>query len=235
MEEGDWAHVVSSTAFATQHLHRELGAAWSAVLREACCDARGSVSRLRMPLEQTLCSVSMLRWSVKSGHRLCGRTVSAAAEHGSLDVLKYLHENGCPWDEDTCYLAACAGNLDVLKYARENGCPWDARTCSGAAEGGHLDVLEYAHAQGCPWDEPTSREAAAAGHLDVLKYAQKRGCPCDERACFEAAEGGHLDALKYLRRQGCPWNERACLAAAEDPAVVAYLSEGRGRRTRRHR
>jgi len=41
-------------------------------------------------------------------------------------VLKYLHENGCPWDERTCEWATHGGHLDMLKYARENGCPWDA-------------------------------------------------------------------------------------------------------------
>ena len=38
-------------------------------------------------------------------------------------MLKYAHENGCPWDERTCESAADYGHLDVLKYARENGCP----------------------------------------------------------------------------------------------------------------
>ena len=59
--------------------------------------------------------------------------------------LKYAHENGCPWDEDTCSEAAKGGHLKVLKYAHENGCPWDEWTCSGAAGGGHLEVLKYAH------------------------------------------------------------------------------------------
>ena len=46
-------------------------------------------------------------------------------------MLKYAHENGCPWDEATCWKAAQEGHLDVLKYARENGCPWDKDRCLG--------------------------------------------------------------------------------------------------------
>ena len=65
---------------------------------------------------------------------------------GHVDVLKWAHENGCPWDEGTCTWAASRGHLNVLKYAHENGCPWDERTCKYAAEGGHLDMLTYAHA-----------------------------------------------------------------------------------------
>ena len=56
-------------------------------------------------------------------------------------MLKYAHENGCPWDEWTCSMAAGGGHLKVLKYAHENGCPWDRWTCSKAADGGHLEVL----------------------------------------------------------------------------------------------
>ena len=55
-------------------------------------------------------------------------TCRKAAQYGHLGVLKYAHENGCPWDERTCRAAARGGHLDVLKYARENGCPWDAGT-----------------------------------------------------------------------------------------------------------
>ena len=40
-------------------------------------------------------------------------------------MLKYLRENGCPWDEEDLFLAAENGHLECLKYAREKGCPWD--------------------------------------------------------------------------------------------------------------
>jgi hypothetical protein len=46
-----------------------------------------------------------------------------AARSGRLKVLKYAHENGCPWNEETCINAAMSGRLEVLKYAYENGCP----------------------------------------------------------------------------------------------------------------
>ena len=37
-------------------------------------------------------------------------------KQGDLEVLKYLHENGCPWDKWTCFAAAGSGHLEVLKY-----------------------------------------------------------------------------------------------------------------------
>ena len=67
--------------------------------------------------------------------------------------------------------ATGCGNLEILRYAHENGCPWDAQTCSHAADGGHLQVLQYAHDYGCPWGAETCKRAAAKGHLQVLQYA----------------------------------------------------------------
>ena len=52
--------------------------------------------------------------------------VLCAADVGHLPVLKYLHENGCPWDWDTCYYAAHNKHWDCLQYAVDNKCPaWE--------------------------------------------------------------------------------------------------------------
>jgi hypothetical protein len=41
-------------------------------------------------------------------------------------MLKYLHENGCPWDRFTCYCAVLNGHWDCLQYAVDNKCPkWE--------------------------------------------------------------------------------------------------------------
>jgi hypothetical protein len=47
-----------------------------------------------------------------------------AAAKGHIECLKYAHENGCPWKEDTCTQAALGGHIECLKYAHENGCHW---------------------------------------------------------------------------------------------------------------
>ena len=57
---------------------------------------------------------------------------------GHRECLKYAHENGCPWDEDTCEAATEDGHLGCLKYAHENGCPWDESVCEAVAGRGQL-------------------------------------------------------------------------------------------------
>jgi len=68
--------------------------------------------------------------------------------------LKYLHENGCPWNKEACSNAASGGQLECLKYLHENGCPWDYRTCDNAAKYSewydNLECFKYAHENGCP-------------------------------------------------------------------------------------
>ena len=89
-----------------------------------------------------------------------GWVCSAAASHGQLEALSWLHARGCPWTASTCARAAEGGHLEALRYAHEHGCAWDEWTCYFAAQGGHLEVLRYAHEQGCPWDEWTCSCAA---------------------------------------------------------------------------
>jgi len=89
-----------------------------------------------------------------------------AAQHGQLDLLRYLHETGCSWDAEICAIFACNDQLECLKFAHEAGCAWDVRTCRAAAEAGHLRCLKYAHTQGCPWDATVSKYAISAKQRD---------------------------------------------------------------------
>ena len=102
---------------------------------------------------------------------------NTAAYTGSLESLKYAHENGCPWDEDTCVYAARARSLECLKYAHENGCPWNEETCGSSAVVKSLECLEYAHSHGCPWDRWTYVRAAWSGSFECLEYLKSNGCP----------------------------------------------------------
>jgi hypothetical protein len=51
-----------------------------------------------------------------------------AVEKDKLDIVEWLREDmGCDWDEDTCYMAARKCHEDILEYLWENECPWDER------------------------------------------------------------------------------------------------------------
>jgi len=67
-------------------------------------------------------------------------------------MVKYCVENDCPMHAgaDACSNAASNGHLDVLKYLHEHGCPWDSLTCYHAHENDHIEFLNYAIEQKCP-------------------------------------------------------------------------------------
>ena len=149
-------------------------------------------------------TTSTISWALEKCNEEKARFCSRMARNGNLELLKFLHEKGCPWNEETCWSAASNDHLECLKYAHENGCPWDEETCKAAAKYRRLECLKYAHENGCPWDEWTCRGAARGGHLECLKYAHENGCPWNEDTCRYAAHNGHLECLKYLHENGCP-------------------------------
>ena len=71
-----------------------------------------------------------------------------AAVRGCLGTLKNLHRRGhMSFDKHLCEAAAYGGQLKVLKWLGENGCPWDEATDDGvtplflAAQEGHEAVV----------------------------------------------------------------------------------------------
>ena len=74
-----------------------------------------------------------------------------AASRGSVRLLKWARENNlADWRTYTCCGAAVNGHLPALKYLHENGCPWEWCTCMYAAHYKHWDCLQYAVDNKCP-------------------------------------------------------------------------------------
>lgn len=172
------------------------------------------LSRLSLPFDITIKCYSnaahfghldVLQWLITNhGKPLCESVCAAAANRGSFECLKYMHEINLPWDERVCINAAYNNHIECLKYAHDNGCPWDEWVCTSAAMCGNIDCLKYARNNGCPWDKLTCVRAAESGHLDCLIWARTNGCFWDESICVGAAKNGHLHCLKWARNNGCP-------------------------------
>jgi hypothetical protein len=173
-------------------------------------------NKLRLVMDDNLISNKMLLYETCINQTEQCETTNEAAKKGHLECLKYLHENGRPWDADTCECAAENGHIECLKYAHKNGCKWNANTCAYAAENGNLECLRYAHENGCKWNANTCTYAALNGQLECVKYAHENGCPWNAKTCSWTAERGQLECLKYLHENGCEWNEWTCAYAAEN-------------------
>ena len=175
----------------------------------------------------------------------CASDCAAAAEMANLPVLKYLHEQGCPWDKQTIFDAIEFGHLDCLKYAFNNNCPRPTsdKCVNHAAYHGQIDMLKYFHSlgfkfrsqalvravnlvnslacvkylvnMGCPMKENATRTAALYGNLACLQYLHERGCPWD-RYVTRFSASGQLACLIYAHRNGCPWDSSVTEEAVRD-------------------
>ena len=53
-------------------------------------------------------------------------------------MVKWLHANGCPWDEKACLFAGARTHWDILQYLVDNKCPgWEEAAITHAE---HLTI-----------------------------------------------------------------------------------------------
>ena len=118
-ETKDWRWLLWKSDIAHDKIHPELGAVWTAVLKEACCVRKGvdkdKVERLReegdhgplrlWPQSRTsfqgiVVTVPLLEWCVRRKYKPSARTFQATARGGDMDAIRWLHEHKCPWNDD---------------------------------------------------------------------------------------------------------------------------------------
>lgn len=131
--------------------------------------------------------------------------------YGHLDCLQYAHENGCPWDHETCTLAARGGNLGCFRYATANGCPHDLYATSLAMMHQHIGDVHNTNRSEQWWGigaGPAPHNVC--GRLECLQYAHQNGDPLNMTTIMSAVIEGHLDCLQYAHQNGYPWAEFIC-------------------------
>jgi ankyrin repeat protein len=99
---------------------------------------------------------------------------------GNIEIVRFLHEHGCPWDERT--LIACMGVYDqcmaTIEYACEHQCPWSEAVCTHAASNDrYIDALNYLHKHGCPWSTNTMQSAVKNNAKQCIQYLIDNNCP----------------------------------------------------------
>ncbi|CAL6279836.1 unnamed protein product [Bathycoccus prasinos] len=78
-----------------------------------------------LALVRWLREVKKFDWNQRTISSAAYNACAHAAKSGHLDILKYLHENGAPWNSWTCTFARKYNRPECLLYALENGCQND--------------------------------------------------------------------------------------------------------------
>jgi hypothetical protein len=130
-----------------------------------------------------------------------GTTAVNAAASGNVELLAWVHDNGCKIDRGACDAAAAHGRISALRELRTRGFRWNIETCQSAAHSGKfatpLRWLRWLRANNCPWDSGTCRAAVLAGRFDMLQWCHAEGCPLDDGVCELAASHDRLDMLAW--------------------------------------
>ena len=112
--------------------------------------------------------LDVLKWLFEKGcpisRKLCA---SGAVNSGHVHMLQWMKDNGMTgeWRERHMYSAACNGHLEVVKWLHANGCPWDEKACLFAGARTHWDILQYLVDNKCPgWEEAAIKHAE---HLTI--------------------------------------------------------------------
>ena len=146
--------------------------------------------------------VNILEWLWKTHGDLffSTRVCAVAASFGRTDVLSWLRDHGCPWDQSTCAESARKGHLETLMWVRERGCPWNAMTCAVAAKNGHLGILDWLRKQDppAPWTHLTFSWAAWGGQVEVMRWLENNNCPSSYKLQEYAQDSGSISAIKWV-------------------------------------
>jgi hypothetical protein len=158
--------------------------------------------------------LDIVEFLLAHGYKWRRGTLKCCAANNRLPMIRYLYELGCREWTGVTTMAVHRGFVQILKYAHEHGAPWDAQTCGKAANSaGGLKCLAYAHEHGCPWDAYTLCRLAMKGAFECFKYALQHDCPYTVDVATAAAKHS-LPSLQYLRDHGYPWDPQACMTVA---------------------
>jgi hypothetical protein len=104
----------------------------------------------------------------------------SAAHYGHVDQLRWLTDNGCPWDaHDLCRAAAQSGSVEVLTYLQQQGLVTSptllTEMLDNAAGENQLAAAKWLREQGAEWPSSTAfNHRAWSGEL--LEWARAEDC-----------------------------------------------------------
>ena len=146
-----------------------------------------------------------------------------AARYGNLQMIKFLHENGCTmefnnddnYDEDDgmsriesrsfdpC-LYALGSNFECLKYLHEIGFTLNKKVCTEAYKNNNLNNLKYIIENGVECPKDILKSHVKCDNFDCVEYLYNLGYALPANPCIDAAERNSIRYLKFAHELGFP-------------------------------
>ncbi|KXZ51830.1 hypothetical protein GPECTOR_11g27 [Gonium pectorale] len=168
-------------------------------------------------------------WPIQPHVQSC--TIAAARRghlHVLVWLLEALGPEAVTLDAELFSVGAESGSMELLAWLRQRGCPWDAGAYSGAAVSGCEAALEWLAERACPMEasgQPYIR-ACHNGDVATVRCLRRLGVPWGPvGGVFVAAVWGHflpapLPMLRWLLEEGCPVDYEAAREAVCESGAV---------------
>jgi hypothetical protein len=138
---------------------------------------------------------------------LAGDTIELAARSGSVHILQQLQTEGLVLTEETAVQAVESGQLDVVQFLHAEGCQLsDFKVWLTAVTQGAASIFIWLHTVGCIHLSTFMAEPAVrGGSIELMQYLQQHGITPDESCMRVAIEQHDLAMCKHLYATGCEW------------------------------
>ncbi|CAM9100691.1 unnamed protein product [Ectocarpus sp. 8 AP-2014] len=165
-------------------------------------------------------SISRLQEACEHGVNLQVASFHSLEDGASIDVIRKLNETYCFWEHFDIERAAEHGRVDVLKFMREKGYVADERVLHTAVRYNQEEVVEYLLGIGCPIDKTViewgfgpciidelkmrSMEVAISeGNLSMVKILRTADYPFIDESFVFGCETRNTEMLEYLTQEKC--------------------------------
>jgi hypothetical protein len=146
-----------------------------------------------LPLAAQYGNLDFVKFAVNVGYTvgIAEICTSAATPHPSfsldlrkkLEVLRWAHKQGFPWNEDTSLQASRLADLSLFKWAIKNGCPWNKQTIlqEFLLKGNLEKIAFFLHEKGMEGETEEQyfseivKTARQAGSYELWKWLVEKG------------------------------------------------------------
>jgi hypothetical protein len=152
-----------------------------------------------------------------SGERI-DKSVTVAAESGSLEIVKYRIATCYSGEEWLLPYAMRHGQLETVEYLYERAVAKKAKfrretMLRNAVKSGSVEMLEWVESKGYKVYSDAIEFMAEYGHVHLLELMLARGKYISPEATKHAALNGHIHVLQWLYDRGLFWKHYTIYAA----------------------
>lgn len=143
-------------------------------------------------------------------------SLTLAAKHGYLEIVKKAHANGKIIEDYQLYAAAEYNHKHILEWALQNGytsCRRWINPCFYASIGNHFDLLKWIVENQYPLCSQIGVYAAKNNNFEMLKWFIDHGGEIKPEVCENAACVNNFEMVKWIIQNGYPWTSKTCIGA----------------------